>query len=213
MIFAEAARANMPTLTERPRPPTLIACEKWAQAQDEDAIFLWETMKDGTSSRPVSIARLKQHCMGRAPPEIVAFYSSVGFAEQYCGSHYRQPICAKQLQPVQLPSELQGAYTSSISEPGACQKKTVLAHEDDGGMVISSNAIEWWESGCKVQSKSRPYVDHSITVKAACGGEGEHWNSEVTLNQIRLRGRTNVIVAEQNLTAHKLGLTVYERCG
>jgi hypothetical protein len=81
------ALATMPALTSTPKPISLRSCQKWAAQQDPNAIEMWGIQEDGTTSRRIAIKRLTRSCLGHKSPEIVGFYSSAGFARDYCAKH------------------------------------------------------------------------------------------------------------------------------
>jgi hypothetical protein len=93
IVLATAAHATMPVLTATPKPATPESCKAWASSQDEDAIWMWGTQEDGTTSEVVALQRLTASCLGEEPPEIVGFGSSVGFDDAYCEKHPQQKIC------------------------------------------------------------------------------------------------------------------------
>lgn len=88
-----AAFAMMPTLTAFPAVRTAEACQRWAAAQDDDAITMWGLMESGKTSDEVGRLRLALSCLGDQPPEIINFGSSVGAADQFCRHKPRAPIC------------------------------------------------------------------------------------------------------------------------
>lgn len=90
---APCALAMMPSLTEFPSSRTMESCQRWAAAQDEDAITMWGLLESGKSSDDVGKLRLALSCLGDRPPEIINFGSSIGAADQYCRAHARVPIC------------------------------------------------------------------------------------------------------------------------
>lgn len=92
-VLAAPAYAAMPSLTSTPKPATASACERWAGAQDEDAIYMWGMQESGESSNKVALARLTGFCMGKPKPEIVGFGSSVGFDDAFCAKHRSAKIC------------------------------------------------------------------------------------------------------------------------
>jgi hypothetical protein len=93
LVLATSANATMPMLTPDPKPATPDSCRAWAAEQDEDAIDIWGIQEDGTSSPDVALQRLTDSCLGKDPPEIVGFGSSVGVNLGYCERHPEQKIC------------------------------------------------------------------------------------------------------------------------
>lgn len=87
------AQANMPALTPKPTPPSPVTCQRWAAMQDEDAAYMWGMQESGGSSKTLAIARLTAFCLGKKPPEIVGFGSSVGFDDAFCATHQSATIC------------------------------------------------------------------------------------------------------------------------
>lgn len=85
--------ASMPRLTPLPSPATLDACQRWASAQDEDALAMWGIMESGQTVRDVGTLRLSLMCLGDRPPAIVGFGSSAGGDAAYCKANPRTPIC------------------------------------------------------------------------------------------------------------------------
>lgn len=95
LLSPTTARATMPPLTEKPTSPTIASCLKWADVQDDDAIYMWGIQESGKSSRDVAVLRLALSCLGDKPPEIVGFGSSVGFDTAYCKKHRNAQVCKK----------------------------------------------------------------------------------------------------------------------
>ena len=92
-VFVPAAQATMPVLSPAPHPPSLAACQRWAARQGEDARYMWGMQKAGGLSDTVAVARLTASCLGRKPPDIVGFGSSVGFDNAYCETHEAAGVC------------------------------------------------------------------------------------------------------------------------
>jgi hypothetical protein len=92
-MVAGNVHANMPMLTDEPRPSSPAACKEWAAKQDDEALEMWGIQEDGKSSRGVGINRLASYCMGQPKPEIVGFGSSAGFDRDYCKKHQEQDLC------------------------------------------------------------------------------------------------------------------------
>jgi hypothetical protein len=94
-LFDRPAGAAMPDLTPDPKTTSRSACQTWAKKQSSEAIRMWGIQDDGTTSRSVAISRLADSCMGKAPPDIVGFGSSVEFDSDYCARHRMTLICDK----------------------------------------------------------------------------------------------------------------------
>jgi hypothetical protein len=112
----------------------------------------------------------------------------------------------------EIPQRYRGAYTSNIAESGRCERSKIVAHEDDGGMVIGAKNIIWWESGCDVLAVGKSSDRLNITYRMVCGGEGESWKSDITLSGLTFRSRPAIAVADRNVRSGKTTVTVYERC-
>ena len=93
ILLPSIAHANTPLLTPKPKKPSQAACREWAAKQDDDAIEMWGTQEDGTSSRISALDRLARSCMGQRPPEIIGFGSSAGFDDEYCKRHPKFKLC------------------------------------------------------------------------------------------------------------------------
>ena len=99
LMAAGNALANMPMLTDQPRPPSPMACKEWATKQGDEALVMWGIQEDGKSSRAVGLNRLASYCMGQPKPEIVGFGSSAGFDRDYCSKHQEQDLCIARQRP------------------------------------------------------------------------------------------------------------------
>jgi hypothetical protein len=87
------ASASMPALQAFPGNPTILTCNRWAESQDEDALYMWGILESGEHSEAVGQKRLATYCLRDVKPEIVGFGSSAGFDEAYCLKHKDQAIC------------------------------------------------------------------------------------------------------------------------
>jgi hypothetical protein len=99
LLASSQARATMPTLSDKPEPATLSACQIWAQKQGEDVFDMWGVEEKGGSSRDLAVSRLISYCLGDQPPEIVGFGSSVGFDDDYCKRHPKAALCRSREKP------------------------------------------------------------------------------------------------------------------
>jgi hypothetical protein len=57
---------------------------------------MWGTQESGEHSKGVAFSRLTESCLGRSPPDIVNFGSSVGFDDSFCLKHKLAKICEKE---------------------------------------------------------------------------------------------------------------------
>ena len=94
-LAAMPAWATTAPLTQRPSPATLSACQKWADSQDEDAIYMWGTRESGGSLKELAVSRLTSFCLGDEKPEISAFGSSAGYDRAFCARHRKAAICSR----------------------------------------------------------------------------------------------------------------------
>jgi len=94
------ANATMSPLPEQPVKKSIVNCRSWSlraisptEPSFKDAIMMWGLGETGGLSKSLAARRLSDFCMGKTPPLIVFFYSSVGAAENYCKLHPRTKLC------------------------------------------------------------------------------------------------------------------------
>jgi hypothetical protein len=118
----------------------------------------------------------------------------------------------------EIPEQLRGAYTSTISKPGSCTRATVIdpkypnAPQDDGGMVVLADRIVWYEMNCNKFEISPKSDKVNFAFHASCRGEGQTWTSEMVLKPVVVRGRASLLVSEHYLEMKATTVDVYERC-
>lgn len=202
--------ASTPMLSDLPKSRTLDSCKIWAGRQDDDAIDMWGTQENGSSSHDLAISRLTTTCLGDAAPEIVGFYSSVGAADAFCAKHAGTGICRSRTQRA-------AAEPADADKPTWHGDKQMIEYgvegTDDRSLRLACKdrqlfALGPWDGGASGRKRITFEVAGTVEtfpISTFEGGDGDNYEAKIKPNSalvvgllsaedVIVRGRTQLKV-------------------
>ena len=187
------AIASMPALSEFPKSRTFDSCRAWAGIQDDDAVSMWGTQENGSSSHDLALSRLTATCLGEAAPEIVGFYSSVGAADAFCAKHGAAEICRAR-------TKVAVAEPTDSDKPTWHGGKQLIEYgvegTDDRSLRLSCKdrqlfALGPWDGGAGGKKRITFEVAgtaETFPISTFEGGDGDNYEAKIKPSSILITG-------------------------